>query len=106
MTAPTLTRCVEPWCTDHVVDEYDGVTLHASRDVRVPVTAGGPREQTAALVAIERTDPENGSGAGHVRLELEGPVALLAGAPMTPWEALQLSEALAIAARTLLGVTR
>jgi hypothetical protein len=85
----TLTDCTEPWCTDHLVAD-DGVVMHASEDARAPMTAGGPREQMVALVAIERTD-DHGRGRAQVRLEIDGASAFTNGAPMTPSEALQLS---------------
>jgi hypothetical protein len=106
------TECAEPWCNDHLID--DGLVMHASRDVQVPMSAGGGNEQMTALVAVERDDLGEHVGKAKVRLELNYGLpaprsaddrwwSFAPGAPMTPEQALQLSEALAAAARSAMG---
>jgi hypothetical protein len=96
-------KCVERWCENHVVDDYDGVVLHASRDVEVPMTAGGRSEQMVAVVVVEQDDLPGHRGEAHVRLEVRRTLGLPAGAPMTASQALELSRELERAARVALA---
>ncbi|MEU4161280.1 hypothetical protein [Actinoplanes sp. NPDC026670] len=104
MTAPVLaTACAEPWCDNHHVDPDDGLVMHASSDVAVPMTAGGSAEQYVAVVVVERNDePDGDTGSAKVRLEVAGGMfgGLPKGGLMTVEQALALSRAIEQAART------